>query len=88
MFTCTASLTAVSAVTLMRFLVKIDTTQITDSIVVIGYSGTLAILYIEYLVSLQYLATSVTAGSHTVTIMTMRECNGFIENSNLLVQVY
>ncbi len=88
MFTCTASLTAVSAVTMMHFLVKVDSTQITESEVIVGWSGVLPTTYLEYSVALQYLDDSLTAGSHTITIMTMRECDGFIMNSNLLVQVY
>lgn len=86
-FTCTATLTAVSGVTLMHFIIKLDSVQITASEVVVGYSGTLPLTYAVYSVALQYEATSLVAGSHTIVIMTMRECNGNIINSNLLVQV-
>lgn len=88
MFTCTATLSAVSAITVMRFIVKIDTTQITESQVIVGYTGALGLTNIQYSVALQYLDDSLTAGSHTITIMTMRECDGNIINSNFLVQVY
>ena len=88
MFTCFASLTAVSAVTVMHFLVKIDTTQILESKVIVGYTGVLGLVSSEYSVTLQYLDDTLSAGSHTITIITMRECDGFIQNSNLFVQVY
>jgi hypothetical protein len=88
MFTCTATISAVSAITVMRFIVKIDATQITESQVIVGYTGVLGITNIQYSVALQYLDDSLTAGSHTITIMTMRECDGNIMNSNLFIQVY
>ena len=88
MFTCSASLSAVSAIVVMRFIVKIDTTQISESQVVVGYTGVLGVTYIEYSVALQYLDSTLTAGSHTVTIMAMRECDGNIINSNLFIQVF
>ena len=87
MFTCTASLTAVSSITQMHFLVKIDTTQILESMVTVGYTGTITVTAILYSVALQYIDDSLTSGSHTVTIMTERECDGYIVNSELLIQV-
>lgn len=88
MFTCTASIIAVSSITLMHFLVKIDTTLIYESMVSVGYTGLSPTSPNVYSVALQYLDASLTAGIHTVTIMTERECNGNIVNSKLLIQVY
>lgn len=87
-FTCTASIIAVSSVTVMHFLVRINTDLILDSEVIVGYTGVSPTSPNVYSVALQYQDDALAAGSHTITIMTERECDGNIANSVLYIQVY
>ncbi|TFG09257.1 hypothetical protein EU534_02345 [Candidatus Heimdallarchaeota archaeon] len=88
MFTCTASIVAVSAVTLMHFVLRIDSTIIFESQVSVGYTGVSPTSPNIYSVALQYSDATLTPGSHTITIMTERECDGSITKSTLFIQVY
>lgn len=88
MFTCTASIVATSAYTRMHFIVRINTELIYASQVSVGYTGVSPVSPNVYSVALQYLDATLTAGSYTLTILTERESDGNIINSNLLVQVY
>jgi hypothetical protein len=85
-FTCYASLTPTSSICRMNFRLVIDTVAASDSIVIVG--GTGMPTNSLFSVALQYFETTLAAGSHTVVVQTMRECDGLIDNCYLVVQTY
>jgi len=86
-FTCTAHLSPVSGVWLMHFQLNIDDTQISESSTTVGIS-TASVTYMDFSVALQYVGSTLSPGSHEVTVETMRECDGFIYHCYLIVQTY
>jgi hypothetical protein len=87
LFTCRALLIPVTAITYMHFGLKIDGVVIMESRTTVGPT-TAAITNMYFSVSLQYSDSALSAGTHTVVVETMRECNGEIDNCALMVQTY
>jgi hypothetical protein len=88
LFTCQADLVATSGVVQMHFGLKIDGSSVTQSQVTVGHNEGSTINTMKFSVTIQYRATTMTAGAHTVVVETERECGGSISNCILLVQTY
>jgi hypothetical protein len=87
LFTCQATLTAVSAVTYMHFGLKLDGSSVAGSVTSVGATGITSTANM-YSVSLQFVFSSLAAGAHVISVETMRECSGNIAQCMLFVQTY
>ncbi len=84
LFTCTADVVPVSSVAYMHFRLVIDSVPYDNASTTVGATSSSANSLI-YSVALQYADYSLSTGSHTVTVQTLRECDGEIYNCLLLV---
>ena len=88
LFTCRASLTASSGLVYMHFVLNIDGHRMLQSQTTVGHNEGGTITTIHYSIALQFSNRTLGAGTHTVVVETMRECNGFIDKCALLVHTY
>ena len=89
MFTCTAKLYPVSAVTFMHFRLKIDDNSYLSTEATVGPTGGTDSNNF-YSIAIQYSNSTLGVGSHTVVVETMREtsASSFVDNCALIVQTY